>query len=117
MLRQAIHALGLRFRLHRRIDRYRPDLVLPKYRAAVFVDGCFWHACPLHGPKKFHGPNAQRWTEKLATNQARDVAANAAVIQAGWRVLRIWECEIKTSPATAAQTVLRFVQSDPVIEV
>lgn len=113
-LRRAVHALGLRFRLRRRIGRYQPDMVLPRYRVAVFVDGCFWHGCPEHGPREIRGPNAERWRAKLATNHARDLAANDALAASGWRVLRIWECEIKTKPSAAARKVANFAHAEPV---
>lgn len=55
ILRRAVHALGFRFRLRRRLAGCRPDFVMPRHRVAVFVDGCFWHNCPQHGPKEFRG--------------------------------------------------------------
>lgn len=105
-LRRTVHGLGLRFRLRRRIVGYFPDMVLPRYRLAVFVDGCFWHDCPVHGPKQFRGPNAERWRSKIATNASRDRGANDALRAAGWRVLRIWECETRSDVGAAARRVL-----------
>ena len=67
----------------------RPDFLFPKRRLAVFVDGCFWHACPMHATKPRN--NAAFWRTKLAGNQARDRKVNRALRAAGWRVLRIWE--------------------------
>lgn len=113
-LRKALHALGLRYRLHRRIGPYQPDVVLPRYRVAVFVDGCFWHNCPAHGPKEFRGPNADRWRSKLDINHIRDQAANKALAAAGWRVLRIWECDIKANAPAAAMVVKDFAQAEQV---
>lgn len=110
-LRKAVHALGLRFRLNRRISRYTPDLVLPRHHLAVFVDGCFWHGCPEHGPTEFRGPNADRWQSKLETNRARDLAANAELTGAGWQVLRIWECETRANVEAAAAKVLAAAQT------
>ncbi|SCF34701.1 T/G mismatch-specific endonuclease [Micromonospora viridifaciens] len=105
-LRQAVHSLGLRFRLQRPVvGRCKPDLVFARRRLAVFVDGCFWHGCPQHGPKAFRGPNADRWRQKLRDNQARDHRNNAALAEAGWRVLRLWECEIRADVAAAARRV------------
>ncbi|GHH83282.1 hypothetical protein GCM10018781_69970 [Kitasatospora indigofera] len=61
VLRQRVHAFGLRFRLHVPLaSRCTPDFVLPRHRVAVFVDGCFWHGCPEHGPREFRAPNADR---------------------------------------------------------
>lgn len=105
-LRRAVHALGLRFRLQRSVaGRCRPDLLFAGPRLAVFIDGCFWHSCPQHGPKAFRGPNADRWRQKLRDNQDRDRRNDAALQSAGWRVLRIWECEIRTDAAAAALRV------------
>ncbi len=70
----------------------KPDFVFPKLKLAVFVDGCFWHACPLHAtqPKQ----NAKFWQEKIARNVARDRLVNRTLRARGWRVLRIWEHEL-----------------------
>lgn len=70
----------------------KPDFVFPKLRLAVFVDGCFWHACPLHATKPRN--HAAFWRKKLAANQARDRKVNRTLRAAGWRVLRIWEHEL-----------------------
>jgi DNA mismatch endonuclease, patch repair protein len=67
----------------------KPDFVFPKERVAVFVDGCFWHGCPLHGVKPKQ--NAEFWRMKITGNQARDRLVNRELRKAGWRVLRIWE--------------------------
>jgi DNA mismatch endonuclease (patch repair protein) len=110
-LRRAVHALGLRFRLNRRIGRFAPDLVLPRHRLAVFVDGCYWHNCPEHGPKLFRGPNAEKWHRKISANESRDLAAIQALSKAGWRVVRIWECEIRTNVDQAARRVVVATQT------
>lgn len=105
-LRKAVHRLGLRFRLQRRVaPRCTADFVLPRYHIAVFVAGCFWHGCPTHGAKAFRGPNADRWTDKIATNKDRDRRNTEAAEAAGWTVLRSWECEVKTDVAQAALRV------------
>ncbi|TDC84688.1 very short patch repair endonuclease [Micromonospora sp. KC606] len=105
-LRRAVHALGLRFRLGRTLfNRSRPDLVFPGPRVAVFVNGCFWHGCPQHGPSRFRGPNADRWATKIATNQARDQRIDNELSEAGWRVVRVWECEVRREVGEAASRV------------
>lgn len=110
-LRRAVHATGLRFRLNRRVVRYTPDFVLPRHHVAVFVDGCFWHGCPIHGPKVFRGPNAARWAAKIDANRARDRAADSAVTAAGWLVVRVWECETRADIKAAARRVEDAVQA------
>jgi DNA mismatch endonuclease, patch repair protein len=72
--------------------RVRPDFVFPKLRIAVFVDGCFWHGCPIHAtqPKQ----NAEFWRAKIANNQARDLLVTRQLRARGWRVLRLWEHEL-----------------------
>lgn len=93
-LRSLLHRRGLRFR----VDispipgvRRRADLVFPGARVAVFVDGCFWHGCPLHAtwPKA----NADFWREKIETNRRRDEDTNRKFTEAGWTVVRVWEHE------------------------
>jgi DNA mismatch endonuclease (patch repair protein) len=98
-LRRALHARGFRFRLHSGKVHGRPDLVLPKHRAVVFVHGCFWH---LHGcPRSLRQPkaNADYWSKKLARNAERDAANIVELRRLGWRPLVIWECGLKDEPA------------------
>lgn len=105
-LRKAVHRLGLRFRLQRRIaPRCTADFVLPRYGVAVFVDGCFWHGCPEHCPEEFQGPNAALWQEKIAANRERDNRNTAEATAAGWTVVRIWECAIRRDTDGAARRV------------
>lgn len=107
-LRRAVHALGLRFRLHVAVaPGCTPDFVCPRWRLAVFVDGCFWHGCPDHSPREFRGPNADRWRRKIDVNRARDRRNEETVKQAGWTVLRIWECEVRRDVRAAAARVHR----------
>ena len=73
--------------------KVRPDFVFPRLRWAVFVDGCFWHACPLHGTRP--AGNAAFWRRKFAANQARDRRNMRQLRAAGWRVLRVWEHELR----------------------
>lgn len=108
LLRSLLHALGLRYRVDRPIlatsRRVRPDLVFGPARVAVFVDGCFWHCCPIHAasPKA----NAEFWRAKLDRNWERDRADDAALTSAGWTVLRVWEHEDPAEAATRVEAVL-----------
>jgi DNA mismatch endonuclease, patch repair protein len=95
-LRRALHKRGYRFRKDYRLDldggrRVRPDIAFTARRVAVFVDGCFWHACPEHGSKP--RANDWYWTPKLARNVERDRVADQTLASAGWQVVRIWEHE------------------------
>lgn len=94
LLRQGLHARGLRFRLHRKDLPGTPDMVFPRYRAVVLVHGCFWHDhdCPL-----FKLPVTRRefWVAKIEGNKARDARDIAGLTAAGWRVLVVWECALK----------------------
>jgi DNA mismatch endonuclease (patch repair protein) len=94
LVRRALHARGLRYRLHDRSLPGRPDLVFPKHRAVVFVHGCFWHAhgCTL---SKLPATREDFWKQKLAGNKSRDLKAIASLRDAGWRVLVVWECALR----------------------
>jgi len=95
VVRSLLHRMGYRFRLHRKDLPGNPDIVLPKHRTAILVHGCFWHQHP--GCKKATLPkqNVEFWTEKLEGNVRRDEEAQRRLRIAGWRVLVIWECEVK----------------------
>jgi DNA mismatch endonuclease, patch repair protein len=102
-LRTALHAMGYRYRKDYRIDlparRVRPDIAFTKRKVAVFVDGCFWHACPEHGTRPRN--NEWYWSPKLIRNVERDRAADDALTEAGWTVVRLWE-HIPVADAVAA---------------
>jgi DNA mismatch endonuclease, patch repair protein len=103
-LRRELTRAGLRYRLHRRDLPGRPDISLGPARVAIFVDGCFWHACPEHCvmPKA----NREFWAEKLAANRARDKSKDDALIEMGWLPLHVWEHE---DPSAAASVITRVV--------
>lgn len=112
-LRKALHAAGLRFRLHRKDLPGRPDLVLPQYGAAVFVHGCFWHR---HQGCRFATDPATRpefWQKKFAGNVERDRRSAIELQRMGWRVATIWECAIrKLGPEAVAADVITWLRSD-----
>ncbi|MCX5075220.1 very short patch repair endonuclease [Streptomyces sp. NBC_00513] len=106
-LRKALHASGLRFRVHGRPVkgvRREADIVFGPARVAVFVDGCFWHGCPEHAtwPRR----NAEFWRAKIEGNQARDRDTDARLAEAGWLAFRVWEHE---PPAESAVRVAEVV--------
>lgn len=93
-LRRRLHAAGFRYRVdHPPITglRRRADIVFTRKKIAIFVDGCFWHGCSEHKGKP--KANAEWWTDKIAANVRRDEETTAKLIDAGWRVIRIWEHE------------------------
>lgn len=79
----------------------KPDFVFRRERLAVFVDGCFWHGCPDHGRKPTS--NEHYWRPKLMRNKLRDAQVTRELRKAGWRVLRLWEHELRSSPRAAAR--------------
>ncbi|NLU63936.1 very short patch repair endonuclease [Rhodococcus sp. HNM0563] len=106
-LRRELHRRGLRFFVDRSPIagmRRRADLVFPRRHVAVYVDGCFWHRCPLHAtaPKN----NAEWWDAKLAANVRRDRDTDARLTDAGWTVVRVWEHEDATTAADRVQRSL-----------
>lgn len=104
-VRRLLHAMGYRFRLHRRDLPGTPDIVLPGHRAIVEVRGCFWHRHPDPACRNAALPRvrADWWAEKLARTVARDERNVMALQEAGWSVLVVWECETKDSAALAAR--------------
>jgi DNA mismatch endonuclease (patch repair protein) len=107
-IRRELHRRGLRYRVNvRPIEtlRCRADVVFPRQRVAVFIDGCFWHSCPDHGTSP--STNSDYWRAKLARNLQRDAANNAALAEGGWRVLRVWEHEQVHMAADAIECALR----------
>lgn len=100
-VRSLLHSLGYRFRLHRRDLPGAPDITLPGRRAVIFVHGCFWHGHPCKRGNRAPKANAEYWTRKLERNIARDSAAREKLESLGWRVLVVWECEIKDRDALA----------------
>lgn len=105
-VRRAVWRLGLRYRVDvaPMKGRRRADLVFTRARVAVYVDGCFWHRCPIHAttPKA----NREWWEEKLSANVVRDRDTGARLAAAGWEVVRVWEHE---DPAAAASRVAAVV--------
>ena len=95
IVRSLLFRSGFRFRLHRRDLPGRPDIVLPKYRAVIFINGCFWHAHARCAYATFPGSNRKFWQTKLADNKERDRRNIMKLHQAGWRVLVVWECTIR----------------------
>ncbi|MGE0281638.1 MAG: very short patch repair endonuclease [Rhizobiaceae bacterium] len=104
-IRRGLHALGFRFRLHSSRFPGKPDLVLPKYRAVVFVHGCYWHGHDC-GEAKLPASNQDYWSPKIARTRARDQRHLESVAAAGWRSLTIWECALRGKRRRSVETVV-----------
>ena len=107
ILRRGLHARGFRFRLHSRRLPGKPDIVLPKHRAVIFVHGCFWHG---HECSLFRWPKTREafWRDKIGGNCARDRMAEAELLASGWRVLKVWECALRGTGKLGAERVLEL---------
>ena len=95
IVRKFLFSKGLRYRLHVRSLPGNPDIVLPKYKTVLFIDGCFWHG--HEGCKYYRLPksNVEFWESKITNNRNRDVLNEVKLMELGWRVIRVWECEIR----------------------
>lgn len=96
-VRRNLHSLGFRFRLHKKNLPGKPDIVLPRHRSIILVHGCFWHHHVQCGKFKLPVSNAAFWRSKILRNVQRDKQNISELKRLGWRVLVIWECEIRTS--------------------
>ncbi|WP_306666337.1 very short patch repair endonuclease [Bradyrhizobium campsiandrae] len=111
-VRKVAHALGLRFRLHRKDLPGKPDLVFASRRIALFVHGCFWHRHDC-GRAATPASNVEYWTAKFDRNVRRDARAAADLRKAGWRCVRIWECEAKDPRKLAGIIRRRVIARSP----
>lgn len=107
-LRRALWGLGFRYRLRTHLPG-RPDIVFRRERIAIFVDGCFWHKCPIH----YRDPttNASTWESKIARNIERDRTVNQQLATDGWLVLRFWEHQVIKNPSTIASKIAKKVEN------
>lgn len=107
-IRRALWQLGYRYRLHSPV-RGKPDIVFPRERIVIFIDGCFWHRCPLH----YQAPaaNAHMWEKKISGNVARDRAVDRQLADEGWKVLRIWEHEVENQPVKVVRQITRVIET------
>lgn len=113
-VRSLVHRMGYRFRLHGKRLPGKPDLVLPRWRAVIFVNGCFWHwhdddGCRIAGLPK---SNRGYWVPKLRRTRERDREHQARLEQDGWRVLTVWECQLGDPPGVADRIANFLNRSD-----
>jgi DNA mismatch endonuclease (patch repair protein) len=110
LVRRALWSSGLRFRLQARNLPGRPDIVLRRWNAVVFVHGCFWHrheGCPLF---RLPATRPEFWESKLRANQHRDARAVRELSEAGWRVLVVWECALKQDALSTGALAVQWVR-------
>lgn len=105
LIRKGLHARGFRYKLHSKGLPGKPDLVFPRYRSLIFVNGCFWHGhcCNLY---RFPKSNTKYWEEKIKKNVERDSSNISYLSDAGWRILIIWECATKGKARLPLEYVL-----------
>jgi DNA mismatch endonuclease (patch repair protein) len=96
-VRSILHRAGYRFRLHRRDLPGSPDIVLPKFRTAIFVHGCFWHGHEGCRRSKLPSTRTEFWQAKIERNKARDETARRALSDLGYRLVTLWECELNSA--------------------
>ena len=94
-VRRTLHGLGYRYRLHAKDLPGHPDLVFPSRRKVVFVNGCFWHNHPKCSRVRIPATNREYWLSKLEGNRARDKRNGTLLEQLGWKVLTVWECQLR----------------------
>lgn len=109
IVRSILHRIGFRFRVNPTHIPGRPDIVLLRYRTAIFVNGCFWHQHA--GCKEASRPtsNTKYWKAKLEANVQRDAKNSRLLKLKGWRVLRLWECEVEQYPIKIAKRIVKFL--------
>lgn len=107
VLRKALWKAGCRYRLKNRLPG-KPDIVFPGKKVAIFVDGCFWHGCPLHGA--IPSTNIEFWKSKIENNAKRDNDVTKKLAAIGWKVVRLWEHEIKENLEAVVKRVASELQ-------
>lgn len=110
LLRKALHRRGLRYKLHDRALPGSPDLVFPRFKAVLFVHGCYWHS---HGCYRSTMPKTRKafWTAKFAANRARDARNRTELLGQGWRVLTVWECRLRGKTAQPLDRLAKRVET------
>lgn len=112
LLRSALHRAGVRFRIHRKDLPGKPDIVLPARRIAAFVHGCFWHRHEGCRYATIPATNTAFWKAKFERNVERDAENMAALESNGWRVVTVWECELRRSPDSVVERILLSGQAE-----
>lgn len=113
-VRKALHARGLRYRLQQKVpgsNRRTMDIAFPRQRVAVFIDGCFWHGCPIH--HTVSKTNSEFWSAKVERNRERDIETTRMLAEAGWTAVRLWEHQTTNE---IVNRIVELVRSDDQIK-
>jgi DNA mismatch endonuclease, patch repair protein len=108
-VRRLLYAQGYRYRLHRSDLPGCPDLVFSSRRKAIFIHGCFWHGHQCARGKRIPKTNTDYWTAKIVRNGARDATTQERLLELGWKVLIVWECELATDTGAILKKLSRFL--------
>ncbi len=108
IIRKALHAKGFRYRIADSRLVGKPDLVFPKYHAVIFVHGCFWHGHDCH-LFKWPATRQEFWEEKIRKNRYRDTVTEKTLLEAGWRILTVWECALKGKNRVPFDTLIQDI--------
>lgn len=109
IVRRLVHANGYRYRLHSNTLPGCPDLVFPGRKKVVFIHGCWWHGHDCARGSRIPKTNVDYWTKKVSRNKARDLASRKRLLSDGWRVLALWECELRNE-ASVLKRLVRFLK-------
>jgi len=111
VIRSLLHRKGFRFSVHKKVLPGTPDIVLRKYKTVVFINGCFWHR--HKGCKRATLPqtNREKWLKKFNQNIERDISNKNSLTEMGWKVITVWECEIKKEPEKVVQNIVEKLLS------
>lgn len=110
-VRSLLHRMGYRFRVNVKKLPGKPDIVLRKYNAIIFVHGCFWHLHEECNEGRIPSTRADYWKKKLLGNKARDERHQKELIKLGWKVMRVWECEIEKKTDITMEKIIEFLEA------